>query len=243
GKAYLEFWLKTINNREPSGNRKLYTEEDIRGAIPGFFGNCLKAGGVPGEVDHPSLHIYSDNESSVMNFENNMSRIKRVERDRVCIYTTDYMFKDGWTYFKFRTCITNRIVIQDMLNGIAPQVSIRVTGKFSEGPDGIIRGKDVKFVTIDYVRNPGFKTAHLFQGSIDLVKSGSTESKKVEFTNSKNLSLSTAMESINDTDLISEAGGSLYACNSVYAIVVDDSNPTPKVGKTLEEEMNSISIL
>lgn len=193
------------------------------------------------ELDHPSLHLYSDDDKSKMNFENNINRIKKVEQSNVVWYVTDYKLHKGRSYFKFRTDINNRRVVMNMLNGKAPSGSLRVTGKFYQEPEtGIWRGENVRFVTIDYVENPGFKMATLFQGAIDLVQSGTEKLKKIVFTNNKSMSNTYAFESLENQDEIREiTGDNIYQGNSAYIIIGKEE----KKRRSLNEIMDDVSFL
>lgn len=244
GRAYLEFWLPIVNHTKLSGNAKLYTEEDIINGMEGYFKNTMETGGVPGELDHPSLKLYSDNEKSKMNFENNMDKIRKVDQKNVVWYVVAHKLHNGISYFKFRTDISNRRVVMNMLNGKAPSGSLRVTGKFSQDPQtGIWRGENVKLVTIDYVENPGFKMATLFQGAIDLIQSGTDKLKKIVFTNDKSKTNTYAFESLNDDEFKKDVENSdIYQGNSAYIVLENPGNKKERK-RSLDEMLDDVSFL
>lgn len=243
GRSYLEFWLPIVDHKNLSGNLKYYSEDDIINGMTGFFENTMKTGGVPGELNHPQVFLYSDNEESKMNFENNMARIRTVNQGNVVWYVIAHKLHNGISYFKFRTSLKNRTVVMDMLNGKAPSGSLRVTGKFAEDPEtGIWKGKNVKLVTIDYVENPGFKMATLFKGAIDLVQSGTEKLKKIVFTNNQSKGNEYAFESLNDDEFKKDVeGNTIYQANSGYIIL--DKDLGEKKRKSLSEMMDEISFL
>ena len=246
GRAYLEFWLPVINHEKPSGNNTIYTIEDTVNGMEGYFKNTMETGGVPGELDHPKVTLYSDNEKSIMNFQNNMDKIQKIDQDRVVWYVIGYKLVKNISYFKFRTSISNRRVVQNMLNGKAPSASIRVTGKFTLDPStGIRRGSNVSFRTIDYVENPGFKMATLFQGAVDLIQSGTEKLKKVIFTNNKNFTNSYAFESINDDKMAKDLEGySVYKGNDACLIISEGEMKKPtKKRASLESMLDNLEYL
>lgn len=196
------------------------------------------------ELDHPRIKMYSDNEKSKMNFENNMDKIRNVDVKNVVWYVVAHKLEKGISYFKFRTSLTNRKVVLDMLNGKAPSGSLRVTGKFSQDPQtGIWRGENIKMITIDYVENPGFKMATLFQGAIDLIKSGTSTLKKIVFTNNQSKSNTYAFESLSkDDEFVKDIGASeMYQGNSAYIILKDKSEQPKAPRKTLSQLKDEIS--
>lgn len=247
GRAYLEFWLPIVNHTKPSGNNTLYTVEDVQNGMKGYFENTMQTGGVPGELDHPKIKLYSDDQKSVMNFQNNMDKIQTIDQDRVVWFVIGYKLVNNISYFKFRTSITNRRVVQNMLNGKAPSGSIRVTGKFTVDPStGVRRGSGVSFRTIDYVENPGFKMATLFQGAVDLIQSGTSKLKKVVFTNNKNMTNSYAFESIDDDNMAKDLEGyNVYSGNEAYLIISNGKDVKKKVKKraSLESMIDNLEFI
>lgn len=246
-RAYLEFWLPVVDHdmsrKGISGNGKYYSAEDIDGAMTPHFISRMNTGGVEGELDHPQLHVYSDNEKSIMNFKNNLDRISRIDKDNVVWYIVGFKRHNNISFFKFRTSLSNNKVVMDMLNGKAPSASLRVTGDFRQDPNtGIWRGTNIRFVTIDYVDNPGFKTATLFSGAIDLVKSGSSDLKKVQFCNNSNKTNPFALESEDDTKYVNEVinNKDVYMLNSLY--IMTETKPK-KERVSLDTLIDRINVL
>lgn len=244
GRAYLEFWLPIVDHKKPSGNGAMYSETDIINGMEGYFYNTMQTGGVPGELNHPGLFVYSDNKESVMNFTNNMQRIKTIDQGNVVWYVVAYKLENNISYFKFRTSVNNRRVVMDMLNGKAPSGSLRVTGKFKIDPNtGLKVGENIKMVTIDYVENPGFKMATLYKGAVSLISSGLNKMKRVVFTNDQNKSNNYAFESLDNKDVAKELEGfDVYVNpeNSVYLVGVKHEETTRVNKSTKRKDLDSL---
>lgn len=161
GSTYLEFWILAMECGKPTLNNRMYPLEPFVDAL-NEAGVVRRAnwGGIGGEVEHPRLKPMSNDPRKNIEINmDNMTRLCRIEKDNVSHYITGFKVVGQNVYFKIKTSLRNRTIVQDILNGRIPCFSIRTTCEF-QYENGVNVAKRIKFITIDYVANPANITSY-----------------------------------------------------------------------------------
>lgn len=128
------------------------------------------------EVEHPRLKPMSNDPRKNIEINmDNMTRLCRIEKDNASHAITGFKVVGQCVYFKIKTSLRNRTIVQDILNGRIPCFSIRTTCEFMY-ENGINVAKHIKFITIDYVANPANVTSYALP---DFRALSATDSSKV----------------------------------------------------------------
>jgi len=150
GRAFLEFWCMGIDHSGFTANGKKYPADVFRAAVKDeIVTNKLKRGSLYGETAHPEIEPGNDETTHIKN----MKRVVRTEQSNAPHMIVGYRFEGDKTYFKIRTSLNNRTMVNDILNGRIPTFSIRTVCSFVPEGQGLV-ATNVKFITLDYVDNP-----------------------------------------------------------------------------------------
>lgn len=130
------------------------------------------------EKEHPCLKNPTNDPSKNMEIQmDNMKRLVTIDKDRTTHTITGFCVQGDRVYLKIKTSLSDRTIVQDMLNGMIPCFSIRTTCEFMH-ENGFDVAKRIKFVTIDYVRNPANVTSYALP---DMKYTSAIDSKIIDF--------------------------------------------------------------
>ncbi|MGL5718127.1 MAG: hypothetical protein ACRCX2_34300 [Paraclostridium sp.] len=142
GDGYLEFDIEMIDSSTPTANGLHYTKEIMNDAIGALnVQRAMRAGGIPCEVNH---HYDRDN----------IKRYGHTDMNNISHYITKLYWVEDKLWCTIRTSIKNRIIVENIINGMMPSFSIRGTIQGAYDNAGNVIIKAYNFVSIDYVNIP-----------------------------------------------------------------------------------------
>jgi len=154
-----------IDTSAPTANGKQYPMDAFMTALQADdIQKMLKMNSLYGEVEHPRIAKGTD---EVTNLEN-MSRILYKDANSRTHLITGYEVEGAKIYFRVRTSIENKMMVNDILNGRIPSFSIRTICQFVP-ENGVMVARTIKFVTLDYVDNPASEGDPVAQPDIQKV--------------------------------------------------------------------------
>lgn len=162
GSAYLEFWIECMDHSKPTENRRMYPLDIFVNAVNDPYNvRQMNGGGIGGEEEHPYIPPITDPPGSKEAIEKQAAMLKRlgtIDKTKIALYITGFKVEGTRTFVRIKTSLKNRCIVQDLLNGCVPAISIRTLCQFRH-ENGIDVAQSIKFVTVDYVRNPANTTS------------------------------------------------------------------------------------